>query len=176
MQEVVGAVLEVAKDNYGYLTGKDVSTVVTSKDFNGSKGGNGALWKRIHGDTMPGTGLSPADLIRDLTRSTANNIVKLIKQAYVEKFSLADLLARIRGTAKLGYKDGLLNKLNNQWRTALNTIMANIKSWLADKIGSLFYDTYQWISTIDSVTTQICRHRHLMIYRYGEGTATTGPL
>jgi SPP1 gp7 family putative phage head morphogenesis protein len=142
---------------------------ITKKSFNGTKGGNAKLYNQIMGELMPATGLTPKELIVDFNRSVMNQTVKIIKQAYADKLSIADTLKLVKGTPQAAYKDGMLNKVRNQYRAMSNTLLQHVKAWLAHEIGKMLFPKYQWISTIDAVTTHICRGRHLKIYSYGNG-------
>lgn len=165
MQTVLAATLTVTKSNYAFVTGKRV----TAKSFNGSTGGNKALWKKLTGEFIPGVGVSPIELVRDFARASTTQITSLIKRAFVEKWTVNQLMTAIKGTASLGFKDGLARKIGNQFKTVARTMMQHVQSFLDYEIGRLFYDKYQWLSTLDSVTTAICRSRHLRIYTYGTG-------
>lgn len=165
MQTVLASTLTVTKKNYQFTSGKKI----TAKDFNGSTGGNKRLWEKITRDLVPGTGHTPIELVKDFTRSTMAQVALLIKRAYAENWTTEQLIAAIKGTPRLGFKDGLARKLANQYKTVVRTMMQHLQSYLDYHIGRLIYDQYQWLSTLDAVTTEICRNRHLKIYRYGEG-------
>lgn len=165
MQTVLATTLTVTKKNYEFTSGKKI----TAKDFNGSVGGNKALWEKITRDLIPGVGHSPLELIKDFTRSTLTQVGLLLKRAYAENWTTEQLITAIRGTPRLGFKDGLARKIANQYKTIVRTMMQHLQSYLDYHIGRLIYDKYQWLSTLDSVTTAICRSRHLKIYAYGKG-------
>lgn len=166
LKEVMKAVTEVTKSNMAFLTGKKLTAETL---FSASTVSNNKLWLKLSKDIMPGTGLPMTDLIKGFGASVINEASKLIRQSFVEKLSIQDITARIRGTAKKGFKDGLLNKLGNQARTLTRTIGTGINSFINNNLGPLFYDRYQWVSTIDQATTDICRSRHMRIFRYGNG-------
>lgn len=165
MQTVLASTLTVTKKNYQFTSGKKV----TAKDFNGSTGGNKRLWDKITRDLIPGTGHTPIELVKDFTRSTMAQVALLIKRAYAENWTTEQLVTAIRGTQRLGFKDGVARKIANQYKTVVRTMMQHIQSYLDYHIGKLIYDQYQWLSTLDAVTTAVCRSRHLKIYRYGKG-------
>lgn len=75
----------------------------------------------------------------------------------------------LKGTPARNFKDGALNKLANNMRSYMHTALQHVSSFVSYNYDRLFYDRYQWISTIDSRTTDICRSRHKRIYEYGRG-------
>lgn len=165
MQGVLAATLTVTTKNYEFTSGKKI----TAKDFDGSNGGNRRLWDKITRDLIPGVGHSPIDLLKDFTRSTLSQITLLMKRAYAENWTTEQLITAIRGTPSLGFKDGLARRIMNQYKTVVRTMMQHIQAFIDYEVGRLLYDRYQWLSTLDSVTTAICRSRHLKIYSYGKG-------
>lgn len=165
MQNVLASVVNVTRSNIEFTSGKRI----TEKSFNGSVGGNKALWKRLTGEFIPATGLSPLEMIKDFTRSTVANVATLIKRAYAENWTVDELVRAVKGTASLGYRDGLGRKLANQFKTVTRTMMQHIQSFVDYELGRLVFDRYQWLSTIDGATTDICRRRHMRIYTYGKG-------
>lgn len=139
------------------------------KLYSGSTVSNNKLWRAYVKQVTPGTGIEPLTMVKDLGRSIINQATRLVKQAYIEKLPAAEILKRIKGDPKQGFKDGMINKIGNQAKTVARTLGSSATNYINNAIGQLFYNQYQWISTIDSVTTTICRSRHLKIYTYGEG-------
>jgi hypothetical protein len=162
----VGKVINPAKLLFDKQKGE---WLIRDKLYSGSAVSNNKLWVKYAKAVMPGTGQEPLTLIKDFGRSILSQTTKLVKQAYAEKMSLADITKRIKGDPKVNYKDGMINKIGNQGKAVVRTLGASASNWLNEQIGSIFFDQYQWISTIDSVTTSICKSRHLNIYTYGEG-------
>jgi SPP1 gp7 family putative phage head morphogenesis protein len=62
-----------------------------------------------------------------------------------------------------------LNRYKNQLSAVIETFISSVSSFLNHSIGSLFFDEYQWVSVLDSHTTEICRGRDGNVYRYGKG-------
>ncbi len=165
LQGVTNIVAEVTKANYAKLTGKRI----TAEAFNGTNGANRKLWLQLTRGFVPGVGIEPKNLILDAGKNIAANVARTLKQAYVEKWTPARVVDAFRGTKRLNFKDGLLNKIGNQAKTVTRTLGSHINSFISYNLGRLFYDTYQWISTLDSRTTDVCRSRHMNVYRYGDG-------
>lgn len=165
MQTVLAVTLTVSRSAIEVSSG----TRITEKSFNGSTGGNKRLWMEITRDRIPGTGHLPLEMVKDFANTTMTQMMLIVKRAYADNLSLEDTLKLIKGTKDANFKDGMMRKISNQFATVTRTIMQHMKSFLSYNLGRLVYDKYQWISTIDSVTTAICQSRHLKIYEYGKG-------
>lgn len=142
---------------------------IVDKLYSGSTVSTNKLWREYVKGVTPGVGTEPLTMVKDLGRSMVNDATKLVKQAYVEKWTPKQIKDKIIGTKEKALKDGLINKTANQAKTTVRTIGSSIGNWVGNKISRLLYDKYQWVSTIDAVTTTICRQRHLNIYEYGKG-------
>lgn len=165
LKEVLAVTVRVTRLNYGFITGKRV----TVEAFDGSNGANKRLWQKLTRDIVPGVGHEPLRMLKDFTRSTLNSATVLVKRAFAEKWSVKQLLDAIRGTERLGYKDGLTRKVSNQFKTVARTLMQHIQAFVDFELGRVLYEKYQWVSTIDAVTTHVCRSRHLKVYSYKTG-------
>lgn len=148
----------VTSMNFSVLTGKPAVSPNTADS-----------WAKINNDIIPGTGHLPAALLSDFVRSTKHQIGLLIKRAYVEQWTPAQLLEALNGTKGRNFKDGLLHKIKNQWNTVQQTLIQHVRQWFNYNLGRLYYDAYEWVAVLDSRTTDICRSRHGHIYRYGSG-------
>lgn len=148
------------------LTG-DLFKVLSGKHIKVS--GANKLWAKMMASPMPGVGDEPSAVFRSFTKSIYTNVVKVIKQGYADKLSVVDTLKLITGTRKNNFKDGLINKLHNQFNTTIRTFIQNVSSFINYSLGSLFFEQYQWVSVLDSHTTEICRARDGNVYFYGKG-------
>lgn len=165
MQEVVAVTLTSTKETLFAATGKRI----TETAFNGTRGANKKLWKRITGDVVPGIGHTPSQMVQDFTTSTYALVTRTLRRAYADNWTMAQLIDELKGTADADYRNGVLRKITNQAKHVTRTLMQHAKAFLSYNLGRIVYDRYQWISTIDSATTEICRHRHMKIFEYGKG-------
>lgn len=165
LQDVLAVTLAVSKTTLQHATGNRV----TEAAFNGSNGANRKLWKRITGEVVPGVGHTPTQMIKDFTTSTYATVMRTLRRAYADNWTMAQLIDELKGTKDADYRNGVLRKVTNQAKHVTRTLMQHTKAFLAYNLGRLVYDKYQWVSTIDSATTPICTHRHLKIFEYGKG-------
>lgn len=152
-----------------------VDALITSMNFSFLSGkaavspSNKESWSKLTNDVIPGTGHLPIELLRDFIRSSKYQIQLLIKRAYSEGWTPAQVMQALNGTKALNFKDGLLTKIKNQFNTVQQTLIQHITQWFKYNFGRLYYDFYEWVAVLDSRTTDICRHRHGHVFRYGVG-------
>lgn len=163
---VLSVALDVRKRITERLTGKQVTDAALS----GSVAANTKLLAEIYAEDVPGVGASMLLMFKVFRRDVVQQMQMLVKKAFANKGATVDELLRdLKGTPARGFKDGALNKLANNMRSYIHTGMQHIGHAIRHNVDRLFYDRYQWISILDSVTTPICRSRHLKIFEYGRG-------
>lgn len=158
LRKVARADMFVTMTNFALLTGKPAR----SPNLNAS-------WGRVINEPIAGTGHMPLAMLRDFTRSAYNQFRLAIMRAYANGYTLSEFMGLLRGTKDANFKDGILHKLRNQFNTVQQTIIQHAHAWTLFNFGRLFYSHYQWVSIIDSATTDICRHRNGRIYSYKDG-------
>lgn len=131
--------------------------------------GIGKLWASIQNAPLAGAGTEPKKILTTFFNSVLNDVRRVLTIAFANNAPLKDLLAEVRGTRAANFRDGLLRKMKNQFSTTVQTYIQHITSYLNYLIGSLFFESYQWVSVLDSKTTDICRSRDGRIYLYGSG-------
>ena len=131
--------------------------------------GNKASRAKAIQETPLGTGLTTKEMLGDFAAGFIKKVRTGIEMAYANKWTIQELLRYIKGTAAKGFRDGLLNKLKNEIRALVKTAMQHVQTWVDYNVGKLFFNFYQWISILDSRTTDICRSRHRNVYQYGRG-------
>lgn len=95
-----------------------------------------------------------------------------VRMSVVEGQSVNDLVKRIMGTKRLKYRDGILNVSRRSAeaiaRTALNHT-ANYASEVLYAENLDLIEKVQWVSTLDSRTTPVCRSRDGKVYPVDDG-------
>jgi len=115
-------------------------------------------------------------LLRDELNGYITSQIKLIKNAIAEGFyvgeSNAQIMSRIRGTKARNYKDGLLSmskrKAERIVRTAINHTAAQARASLIAANSDIFTH-YEWVATLDSRTSDICRGLDGKKFKIGKG-------
>lgn len=104
-----------------------------------------------------------------LRNATINSIEQVIRRGYVDKTSLLEIQTEIRGLRSLGYRNGVLAKIQGWVDSFHDTAFHHIGSAVKDDVASRYYAEYDWVSILDEHTTDICIDRAGQRYRYGEG-------
>lgn len=127
------------------------------------------LWSSIMNDPIPGVGLAPTATFTTEQTAAIASIVQLIRRAWADNVSLADLFKEIVGTRADGYKNGLMFKLRRRLVTAIETVIQHVTTSVQFKLGALTATHYVWCAILDNRTTEICRSRNGHTYEYGKG-------
>lgn len=110
--------------------------------------------------------------IRDWTTVERKRVSHAIRQGFFEGKTTAQILTDIRGTQANAFRDGILAVNDRHVRTMVRTAVQHVASvarfetWNAN---SDFITGYQWISTLDSRTSQQCRSLDGQEFKLGEG-------
>lgn len=127
------------------------------------------LWAKSKNTIIPGIGIEQKNILKTFFMRSIADIVQLTKKAYAERWSLQQIAIALKGTKTNAFRDGFLNKLNNNLKTTINTYIQYLSNYASYLIGKALFDEYQWVSILDSRTTDICRSRDGNVYRYGYG-------
>lgn len=127
------------------------------------------LWSTIGNAPIPANGVLMLPFIQAFGTTASRNVENAVLQEWANRSPRDEVLARIVGTKKLGNKDGMLHKLNNQNGAVVDTVFQHISAITQAAVGSLFRRQYRWVSIIDNRTTEICRSRNHNVYTYGQG-------
>lgn len=127
------------------------------------------LWDKFVKEPMPANGKYPLDGMNDFVTSAMNNTLAIIRQGYANNFTPQQTQAMIIGNNGSTFKDGLFARLNAQNAALMATTIQYLSTNAQAAVASTYYDKYQWISVMDTHTTQICADRNGNVYVYGEG-------
>lgn len=98
-----------------------------------------------------------------------NKITQLVTQHWANRSKKQELIDALFGTKANKLNDGLLAKLARDGNSASNTVIQHIAANVNATVSKSIWDQYQWVSILDSGTTEICRNRAWLIYAYGKG-------
>jgi SPP1 gp7 family putative phage head morphogenesis protein len=128
-----------------------------------------AMWATMQNEPASGIGVEPKRMFKVFSANAQNKIVAALKVGYTDNLTMADVMKSIAGTSELKLRDGLINRFEAQLTATVQTYIQQMVSFLTGGIGGSLNDKYQWVSILDSNTTQICRSRDGHIYKYGDG-------
>lgn len=165
---------ELAVDSVKYEAGSIMAFAPTG--FSVATPAPGQLWAAVTANPLTMTGANGGVILQSFMDSWADGDAEMVTNAVRMGYALGEtndqILARIRGNAALRYSDGVLavNRAHAETvaRTAIQHVAnsARAEMWAAN---SDIIDEYQWVSTLDSRTTPLCRDRDGKKFQVGKG-------
>ncbi len=117
-------------------------------------------------------GKTVTDLFNELANNESNKYINHIKLARYEGKTNQQIVQMIRGTRKNGYKDGLMEVTARQAKTIVRTTVQHAAMQGKAEFASDNADIIkgeQWLSTLDSRVSAICRSLDHQIFEVGKG-------
>jgi SPP1 gp7 family putative phage head morphogenesis protein len=110
-------------------------------------------------------------LLRDWAKTVEDGRLVLvrnaIRQGYMEGRTTAEIIAKLRGSRALNFKDGLLDRSRRELATVVQTALSHT----AQTARQAFYDAntsvikaLKWTATLDTRTSPMCRARDGKLY------------
>jgi SPP1 gp7 family putative phage head morphogenesis protein len=164
MRDIMMAEITVSGDLFGRYAGRQSPVTLRQASTNRRK-----LWASLTNGLIPGSGTTPAQLLSTFFTSSLRDVGSTVRRAFADGLSPQDALRAIRGTAANGFKDGLINKFRNHYSAMTDTLIQHVSSFVHGVLGKLVSDEYEWVSVIDSATTDVCRSRDGKVYKWGKG-------
>lgn len=137
------------------------------------------LWSKIRNAPLPSGGALPIDYINVAIASAMVNMENTVRNAWVNKKSVAELKADVLGGTTTQRKadgstvevtsTGVLPKVNNAMRAVLATTMQHVAQQSKNAINSAVWPEYVWVSILDGRTSETCIILNGQHWRYGEG-------
>jgi len=107
------------------------------------------------------------DWYKDLSEAHRQRLAEAVRLGVAEGQTTDQIVRRIRGTRAAGYTDGVMEIGRRQaeavTRTAISHVSSNARSEMF-KANDRVVKSVQWVSTLDSRTTPICRARDGKVY------------
>lgn len=129
-----------------------------------------AAWASVTTVPLSATGDLLEPFVRDMTTREVSTINKVIMRGYSEGWTNDEITRVLRGTKKLGYKDGLLPAIGKHNATLVRTAVQHVSNqareatWESNEITE-----YRWVSTLDGRTTSQCRTLDGKVFTIGKG-------
>ncbi len=120
--------------------------------------------------TQGGKLLTP--FLKDWSKTQKDTLVNQIRQGVFEGQTNAQIVKNVRGTAPAKLKDGKLAVVNRQTNALVRTMVQHVSSVARQTVyeaNSDLVKRYQWVSTLDSRTTDICMSLSGQSWPIGEG-------
>ncbi|WP_237133799.1 minor capsid protein [Pseudohongiella sp. O18] len=110
--------------------------------------------------------------VKDWSATEVKRVSGAIRQGYFEGQTTSQILQRVRGTRANGYRDGILAISNRNAEAVVRTAVQHVASISRQETWSQNPDIVEgveWVSTLDSRTTQVCRSLDGQVYPIGKG-------
>ncbi|MEE7442678.1 minor capsid protein [Methylobacterium oryzae] len=107
-----------------------------------------------------------------LTVTQTTNITAAIRKGIAEGQTTDQIIRRVRGSRALQYRDGVLQIGRNQAAAVVRTAIAHVANQASEALYAENEDIIQgvqWVSTLDSRTTAVCRARDGQVFKVGQG-------
>jgi SPP1 gp7 family putative phage head morphogenesis protein len=111
-------------------------------------------------------------LLADFTKAQTDRVVGVIRQGAYEGRTNADIVRSIRGTKALKYSDGILATTSRQAEAVTRTAVQHMSSVARMQTYAANADLvqeYEWLSTLDNRTSEICQSLSGTRWKVGEG-------
>lgn len=138
-----------------------------SLPIDGSDKGFNKFWALILAAPLPANGMMLQEFIDQFSLSARSSIENIIRQGYVNGWTIKQTLAAIVGIES--GERGQLQRISTQNDSVVSTVMQFVAAMSGAAVASAAFGRYIWLSVMDNRTTVICRHRNLQIYVYGKG-------
>lgn len=126
-------------------------------------------WLAILGMPMGANGILPKIFLSAVGIMGTTKLTQLVTQHWANNSKKQELIDAMLGTKGAALNDGLLSVLARQGTAASDTVIQHFSANVNATVAAKFFAEYQWISVLDSGTTEICRSRAWLKYVYGKG-------
>lgn len=115
----------------------------------------------------PFQGVLLKDVWKDLDAQAMKRLRQTIANGFVEGKTTDQIIREVRGTRANNFKDGIVEKSRRDIEAVVRTAIANVAGVAQDNMMAANADllkAVQWSSTLDTLTSQICRPRDGKLY------------
>lgn len=112
------------------------------------------------------------DWFTDLGKSTGKKVQAQINLGLAEGQDTAAIVRRLRGTAEARYTDGILQGTRREVEAVVRTAVQHVTSHAREETARENSDVIkgvQWVATLDTRTTSLCRSLDGKVFPVGEG-------
>lgn len=130
------------------------------------------VWSGTLEQPIQATGELLQPFLAELTARNISRVEREIRISVSQGRTISQTVKAVRGTKKNNYRDGVLGRNWTDARTVIRTAtqhvstQARMATW---KSNSDIIDGYQWVSTLDGVTSDRCRSLDTQVFEIGRG-------
>lgn len=118
------------------------------------------------------TGTLPKKFFGTMTRNEQDKLEAVIRKGWVDGATIPEMVQRVKGTRISNFQDGFTKQAKARVEAQVRTATQHYSSASREKVwvdNSDIIEGYQWVSTLDSRTTQQCRSLDGRVFEVGEG-------
>ena len=118
------------------------------------------------------TGELLKDFVEDWSTTEMAAVDNLLRKGYADGWTNQQLIRALRGTKKLGYKDGLITRIGRNAEAVVRTAIQHVASTARMETWAKNADIvekYKIVATLDNVTSQVCRSLDGQVFLLGKG-------
>lgn len=145
---------------------------ITAATANASVTAATGVWTAALEEPIQATGELLDPFIKGLNNRQILRIENQLRISRAQGMTISQTVRAIRGTKQKKYRDGILGKNWEDARTVVRTATQHVSSqartatWMANDD---LIEKYQWVSTLDGVTSKQCRSLDTEVFKIGEG-------
>ena len=130
------------------------------------------IWSRVRVRPMTTDGQLLEPWLKDFSRNEVRRVNNAIRSGAARGVTNRELVRSIIGTKSKNYQNGIMQISRRNASTVVRTSVQHVASAARDETWQAnrdVIDRYKWVSTLDSVTSNICRTLDGQEYEFGEG-------
>jgi len=146
------------------LEGKALNSAVLTKGFEAAIPDSKQIIAAVYNDPFSVRGKDQGITLKPFLENYTKDQVALIRgrltQGFAEGETTQQILQSLRGTKARNYADGVLSVIDRNTQTMVRTSLQNVSSAARQSVGeenSDIVESVQWVSVLDSRTTEQCQ-------------------
>ena len=130
------------------------------------------VWQAAIREPIQSSGEFLAPFLDGLSARQIQRMENQMRLSRARGMTIDQTVRAFNGTKAKGYKDGIMGKNWSDARTVIRTATQHVSSasrnamWVAN---SDIMDSYQWVSTLDGVTSDVCKSLDGKVFKIGQG-------
>ena len=127
------------------------------------------IYTKAENEPIPGNGLFMLPFLKGFGTYALTRLERIVVMARANRVTKDELIRQFTGTKKRGYKDGLAWQLQHLSKAATSTVIQHLSTQTGFGVFVSKYRFYEWVSVLDSRTTEICSNRDGLRFEVGKG-------
>lgn len=130
------------------------------------------LWQAALKNPIQSSGELLEPFIKDLSARQIARLENQLRLSRARGMTIDQTVRAFNGTKAKGYSDGIMARNWNDARTVIRTATQHVSSAARSAVweaNSDIMDKYQWVSTLDGVTSNVCKSLDGRVFVVGEG-------